>query len=34
MQPGGMERHSQGEFTAALKKLTLSEELSGCREGR
>lgn len=28
-----VEKHTQGSFTAALKKLMLSKELSGCLEG-
>ena len=33
MYPGRVEKHNQGSFTAALKKLMLSKELSGYLEG-
>ena len=33
LYPGKVEKHNQGSFTAALKKLILSKELSGCLEG-
>lgn len=33
LYPGMVEKHTQGSFTAALKKLMLSKELSGCLEG-
>lgn len=33
LYPGKVEKHNQGSFTASLKKLMLSKELSGCLEG-